>query len=38
MLKGPELAKVYEAELKKDRVEADNSAKADFEEGYEEGE
>ena len=37
MLKGPELAKVYESELKKDRVVADTSAKADFEEGYDEG-
>lgn len=38
MLKGPDLAKVYESELKKERVVDDTSAKADFEEGYEEGE
>ena len=35
MLKGPELAKVYESDLKKERVVDDTSAKADFEEGYE---
>jgi hypothetical protein len=35
MLKGSDLAKVYENELKKERVVEDTSAKADFEEGYE---
>ena len=35
MLKGSELAKVYESELRKERVADDTSAKADFEEGYE---
>ena len=34
MLKGAELGKVYESELKKDRAEAETTAKADFEEGY----
>jgi hypothetical protein len=35
MIPPDKLGKVYEAELKKDRVTADTSAKADFEEGYE---
>jgi hypothetical protein len=38
MIPPDKLGKVYEAELKKDRVTADTSAKADFEEGYEESE